>query len=782
MLDWLVVWGVTSAVGFAFKPILEELATDATKDWVKDFFKDCLKNVIPLPSKEPLDIAAGKALKEFLQLVQDGLEDADLEEQQELRQYIKPLRQFIKNNSVKETLGSAFQEDCEALDPRTLAQTWNDLNLLSLPDEFNWERVAKKYLRKVTAIRQESNELRKILDSQTLGEIEEGMKEIAGIAPEFDLAKYREGIQERYANLKLESLDTSGYAYNELKLWRMFIPQNVRESQEFLPQVYEIPKEYQRKLIESGELEAELSLEKLKRYKKVYTQQPIRPVLEIIKDEKYKYTVILGDPGSGKSTLLQYIALEWTELPIKELSLHPIPLLIELRTYIQNRDSGEYKNFLEFIHKGTGWIGHLNQHYLRKYLNRGQGIVMFDGLDEVFDQRKRENVIAEIHDFTQDYPNVQVIVTSRVIGYKAQRLRDAKFYHFMLQDLELEQIDNFLQRWHELTYESKEEEVRKRERLKRAINESSAIRELAGNPLLLTMMAILNRNRELPRDRPELYNQASLVLLQQWDVERNLLQYSKIDPVTIDYKDKQTMLRQVAYYMQANEQGLAGNLISRDDLEEILREYLKSRDVKEARTAARALIEQLRSRNFILCYLGAETYAFVHRTFLEYFCAWEFVWQFEKEQTISLEELKIKVFGKHSEDQYWHEVLCLIAGMIDAKFIGKIIDYLMDQDGKSANLFLAADCLVEIRNKGLFAPMANKLLNKLFEVSEEREFERTISSTSYPVDDFARYGRILMNLEKINKEYKLKKEEQIADRRKRINQLPGAWVSRNVTG
>ncbi len=559
MLDWLVVWGVTSAVRFVFKPILEDLAKelkdlakDATKDWVKDLFKDCLKDrfekVVQLMSKEPLDIAAGKALKEFLQMVQDGLEYAGLEEQQELRQYIKPLKQFIKNKSVQEILGSAFQEDCEVLDTRTLAQTWKDLNLPSLPDEFNWEKVGKRYLKNVKEIIRESDDLRKILDSQALEEIAQNTKEMAGIVPDFDLIKYRDGIKERYANLKLESLDTSGYAYNELKLWRMFIEQNVRESQEFLPQFYEIPKEYQRKLIESGQLEAELSLEKLKRYRKYYYQQPIRPILEVIKDEEYKYLVILGDPGSGKSTLLQYIALEWAELPIKELPLHPIPLLIELRRYMRSQEPPQQcKTFLEFIHRSSSWVGHLNQNDLHEYLKAGKAVLMFDALDEVFDLGKREDVISQIHNFTQDYPNVQVIVTSRVIGYKPQQLRDAEFYHFMLQDLESEQIDDFIQRWHDLTYKNEEEKVRKRERLKRAIKDSAAIQELAGNPLLLTMMAILNRNQDLPRDRATLYGRSSELLLYKWDLEAKLLEDPELKSVDIDYQDKQAILRDVAY-------------------------------------------------------------------------------------------------------------------------------------------------------------------------------------------------------------------------------------------
>lgn len=147
MIDWLFVWGVTQAVGFTFKPILEELAKDATKDFTKDLFKDCLKNVLKLPSKEPLNIAAGKALKEFLQLMQQELEDAELDKQC-IKQYINPLRQFIKNKSVAEILGSAFRKDYRVFDTRTLAQTWQVLNLSLLPDKFDWEQVAKRYQKK----------------------------------------------------------------------------------------------------------------------------------------------------------------------------------------------------------------------------------------------------------------------------------------------------------------------------------------------------------------------------------------------------------------------------------------------------------------------------------------------------------------------------------------------------------------------------------------------------------------------------------------------------------
>lgn len=720
MIDWLAVWGVSSVVGFLFQPVMAQFAQDLGKDLLKDVLKDVFKGIpnqiLQRLKKEEIDIAAGKALKEFLEIVQQELQDADLSDEK-VKDYNQPLKKFLNNKGVKEILGSTFNYDCEVLDTKRLEAIWYELKLSSLPDEFNWNKLGKRYVRKVKAIIQESPELRAIRDSQNLEKIRENTKETAGIVREFDLLQYQEGIKERYGNLKLDSLDTSGYAYNELKLWRMFIAQNVREVHELLPQVHEIPKEHQKRLRESYQQEAEISPKQMQRYKQVYFEQPSRSVLDIVNDKQnYRYIVILGDPGSGKSTLLQYLALNWATSPLDNVISLPIPLLIELRTYIRNRDLGQCKNFLEFIHQSSGSICHLNQHQLHKQLKIGSALVMFDGLDEVFDLGKREDVITDIHRFTNDYPNVQVMVTSRVIGYKPQRLRDAEFCHFMLQDLDAEQIKDFIYRWHELTFNDEVDKVRKRERLQKAIDTSKAIGELVGNPLLLTMMAILNRNQELPRDRPELYNQALRVLLHQWDVERALVEDTRLDPKTIDYKDKQAMLRQVAYHMQANEKGLAGNLISAGDLERILTSYLKSIEIDKIREVAKVLIHQLRTRNFILCYSGADYYAFVHRTFLEYFCAWEFVWQFKETQTLSIEQLKNEVFGKHWQDESWHEVLRLIAGMVELKFAGEIIDYLMAQNGeeqKFINLFLAAECLAPVTNRSVISLTATQLLNQL---------------------------------------------------------------------
>ncbi len=135
---------------------------------------------------------------------------------------------------------------------------WRVLDLPDLPEDFSWEIVCKRYVKKVNAIRLESEELRKAFDSENLKSIADGVARLVGAPPDFDLKKYREGILERYGNLDMESLDTTGSAYNAVRLWRMFIPQTVRERREFMPQMYEIPKEVQQRLRKSGEMEEEL--------------------------------------------------------------------------------------------------------------------------------------------------------------------------------------------------------------------------------------------------------------------------------------------------------------------------------------------------------------------------------------------------------------------------------------------------------------------------------------------------------------------------------------------
>jgi HEAT repeat protein len=776
-----------TTIGVLVGPIVGDLVQDALKDYVKDFFKDRVKDVETLAQKPFARNAVKESLTAFARLFLQQLAELGLKEK-ELKPFVKPLQQFVKEKPVRQSLGTAFDANCQQVDVAALSQCWQTVRcgkkpqwkqagtpqwwkdrfpdafygkvLPSVPAGFDWQQLGEAYRQAVTEIVRNDAELREIFDSQNQERAADALETLAGIPKDFDLEGYRDGLLEQYNHLDFGSLDGNAGEYERtLTVQEIFIPQKARECQEYMPQLHELPVEMRQLMRERGDISAEaLEAEQLERARRAYSQQSPRSILEIVEDSRYRYLVVLGDPGAGKSTLLKYLALQWAKLETQALTSQSVPLLIELRKYVQSKVQQECRDFLEFINGASTWIGHLPQNRLHEWLKAGRCIALFDGLDEVFDPQLRTQVIAQIHNFTQTYPDVKVVVTSRVIGYQPQKLKNAQFYHFMLEELEREQIDEFVRRWHELTFTDRHRKAAKLERLQKALEQRRTIRELAGNPLLLTMMAILNRNQELPRNRVKLYEKASEVLLHKWDVnEKQLKPGEAFDTYFIDEDVKQEICRKIAYRMQSGEKGLRGNVIEKEALRESVAEVLAGLVGEQAPTYAKWMVEQLRERNFILCYLGGnheDYYAFVHRTFLEYFCAWAFVWKFEKERSIDLEYLKAEVFGKHWRDESWHEVLRLIAGQLDGKFAGEVIEFLMGQTcelqfssnfwGRDRlkkesflNLLLASECLEEVKNRRAIVPVAMKLLDALKKIAMNDSLFNMSTTADAVIDSIA---------------------------------------------
>jgi len=708
MLEWLLTLGAAELGKAIFEQVLS-LGQSAAEDYVKDFFKGCLQEGIAGAKPEVTKKAVAEALKAFLLLVTDELEDRELSKAEIRDRYDPALVQFIQNESVKPILGKAFEKDCRAIDTIALSAIWQQSALKgkpfpTIPEEFDWQRVGLEYLKKVRRIIRETPELRSLLETSLLEEI---ARNTTQLSPGFDVAKYRESLQCSYGHLKLYAIDSTDRV-DAIKLWNMFIEQTVREA--LPPMRYELPLDLKRQLQEQGQLEPDLSPEALEHYRQEYFQQPSRKVLEAVADSQR--AMILGDPGAGKSTLLQYLALDWVEGKTELL-----PLLIELREYAIT----QVNDFLDFLHRGRGVNWQFDRQQLDQHLLEHPTLVMFDGLDEVFDRATQSTVIDDIIRFAQQYPKAQILITSRIVGYNPERLKHAGFRHFTIQPLDTDEIHEFIDRWYELSMGSAPDKERLKQRLKDAIANSKAIQNLADNPLLLTMMAILNRRQELPRDRADLYDQASRVLLYHWDVDHKRLQ---LPMDAIGRREKQEMLRLIAYEMQAGDEGLKGNLISADRLTRILTDYLREQGFSEPREKANRLIQQLRERNFILCYRGADTYGFVHRTFLEYFCAVEIVNRFEKQRTLTFEQLRDKVFWKHWQDEAWQEVLKLVSGMLDTRVIKEIIDYLVSRsdDENDYVLIVAAIFIVDIHNNVILAETSAQLFHKLKKIVEYKSY------------------------------------------------------------
>jgi translation elongation factor EF-Tu-like GTPase len=642
-------------------------------------------------------------------------------------------------------------EEWTGADVQLFQDAWVRLGCQPLPAEFRWLVAIGAFERQLRKQQLLTPELRDLLNAGHLAAIRVELGRLVGARPEANERRYAARMREKYGDLRLAAFAPAEEEVPALQVQDLFLPQDVREN----PPPIELPWDLRRRLAQEGDrAEAEwrppeeLAPERLERARLAYVEQPRRPVLAALAEPSSRRTVLLGDPGSGKSTLAQYLLLSLLHPPhgaregrghgwIEAFSGH-LPLLIELREFIAERSRDRCGSFIEFLHLLGQTQGYaLEETWLAERLRGGPSLVLFDGLDEIFDGAERERVQHEIAGFCADHPHATVIVTSRPAGYIGTILRAAGFRHFALQELDESQVARFTRLWFATVLPREPEEADRRvNRVLEACRRSPSIRLLASNPLLLTIMAMIARRRELPRERARFYDASVEVLCHHWDVNRHLaLAGLQLD---LDLDDKKELLRRVAFRMQAARQGLSGNFLHGDDLRAELKDFLASdgkRSPGQVRSIAHALIDQLHSRNYILCLYGPDLFGFVHRTFLEYFCADELRRRVH-EITIpgySIERLLQEEVARHWRDPAWEEVLRLLCGMIGEAHAGRIIGYLTAEASPNwkdfeehyplHHLLLAMLCLAEVKHRHLIAPVCQALLQAI------------LSALEFPLDD-----------------------------------------------
>ena len=151
--------------------------------------------------------------------------------------------------------------------------------------------------------------------------------------------------------------------------------------------------------------------------------------------------------------------------------------------------------------------------------------------------------------------------------------------------------------------------------------------------------------------------------------------------------------------MQQERDGLGGNMISSQRLSWVLTAALNDRCITNPKIAARQIRRDLAERDFMLCFVGDGQFAFVHRAFLEYFCAREYISHLANGGT---EAELVDLFRARGRDEAWSEVLRLACAMAGPDLAAKLIGEL--QVASKENLgwrstFLAAECAAEVRQK-----------------------------------------------------------------------------------
>ncbi len=430
----------------------------------------------------------------------------------------------------------------------------------------------------------------------------------------------------------------------------------------------------------------------------------------------HRRLVVLGDPGSGKTTLLRYLALlyardiaERTTLVRDKLGLSEsagLPILLPLRqigAFLRKQDddgTDGHALLLNFLFKSLrNERLDLPDDFFDRALQQGGAVILLDGLDEVADPDLRRRVAGLVEDFTRAYPQCRYVVTSRIVGYTGAARLGEDYRTTTVRDFTLADVERFLIHWHRLVAvgqmgpgDSAETYAADQTRqLLDAIKGNERIRELAINPLMLTVIAMVHRDRvKLPDRRAELYAEAVDVLLGKWEEAKGLHEIAILENRPFDTGDRRVMLQQIALKMHERQ------------LKEVTAEELQRwlialflEVTKEQRAAERAVERFLRvieERTGLLTARGEGVYAFSHLTFQEYLAA----------LAIATRDDYVAYTLPHVPDAWWREVILLEAGYFSTqgperttKLIRAIAE-LKDEPELYHNLVLAAECLRDV--------------------------------------------------------------------------------------
>lgn len=349
--------------------------------------------------------------------------------------------------------------------------------------------------------------------------------------------------------------------------------------------------------------------------------------------------IILGDPGSGKTTTIKRLIQRTFEILFSETSddfPYSFPIIIRLGEIkrgdtllthfckelgigyetIENRIEyeevqdvydPEYKQVVVKMTKVIPEfkIGNLSiENAIGDYLNGIRAILFLDGLDEIHYELK-DAVFDEIKRISNLVTEAKIIIASR---YPSDIKTFKRFKKNEILPLSEEQSRDIAGFWVD--------------NVNRFFNKLSLrpYKDLADRPLFLYLLIVLfnNNNEELPEQAIDIYRQIVLLVIKEWDEEREYKtsRYSKYKQ--FDTYKKEDFLSELAFQLMYKFN--ARKVFTEDQLEnaylQIYHRYpqLTGKDVE-------GVVEDIEAHNGLVVKSFGKQFEFSHLSLQEYLCA-----------------------------------------------------------------------------------------------------------------------------------------------------------------
>ena len=381
------------------------------------------------------------------------------------------------------------------------------------------------------------------------------------------------------------------------------------------------------------------------------------------KQPELRRIALLAWGGYGKTTLMRHVAYIYSENKQQRGLERKIPVLVILGKYRELLSGENPPNLETFVDKHHipdlpgGEDLTVPENWAKSVLKDGRAVVIWDGFDEI-PKAMRSGLVKWMNEQTRRYPKSIFILTSRPRSYREQDSETFAFpMAYWVQEFDDGQRRDFIDRWYlcqeVFAHGGKENAAVKRDAKRAAddlyvqIDRRQELKDMANNPLLLTMMTTFHRRNngaDLPRRRVELYQEICRLQLKDRPKARQL------DTVLLNC-EAQDILQSLALEMMQRQ----SRLLKQDVVLEHLQTALAA---KSEKIEAADFLEQVTSIGELLIRQEDE-YEFAHLSFQEYLAAMEIV----RTSQESLLYQHLNLSGEFADS--WSRLMLLYVGLVN---------------------------------------------------------------------------------------------------------------------